>query len=132
MAAGSNNPTAQTTASSRAPNGNGGGDGSAPFYAGLAARYPDPDTVPDAVVHRLRNLLFGRAVRPREATGRRALARPLQGKVLTDWYWMPPNESPGFHSEEDEYELRRALNRRHIKEVEAEAADAGTNKKKKK
>lgn len=81
-----------------------GGDGasSAPFYAGLAARYPDPDTVPDHVMHRLRNTLFGRAVRPRETTGRRALARPLQGKALTDWYWMPPNESPGFHSEEDE------------------------------
>ncbi|GFR45845.1 hypothetical protein Agub_g7212 [Astrephomene gubernaculifera] len=102
----------------------------APFYAGLAQRYPDPDHIPEATLQRLRNELFGRPVRPRETTGRRALARPLQGRQLADWYFLPPAEVPGFHNEEKEYEVSKAMNRRQRKDAAAEEAPAKGKKKK--
>ncbi|KAG2481946.1 hypothetical protein HYH03_019100 [Edaphochlamys debaryana] len=112
-----------------APGSSGDGGSPRPFYAGLRSRYPDADAIPEALVQRLRNSLFGRPVRPREATGRRALARPLQGAQLADYYFLPPREVPGFHSEEREYELSKALNRRHKKEAGGE--EEGGKKKKK-
>ncbi len=74
----------------------------APLYAGLAQRYPDPDSIPVQMLARIRSQLFGAPVRPKERTGRRALARPLQGRQLADWYFLPPREVPGFHNEEHE------------------------------
>ncbi|KXZ43047.1 hypothetical protein GPECTOR_105g101 [Gonium pectorale] len=78
--------------------------------------------------------LFGRPVRAGERTGRRALARPLQGPVLADWYFTPPPELPGFHNEEREYKLSKELNRRQKKDKEGaeEAAAAGGKGGKKK
>jgi hypothetical protein len=72
------------------------------YYKELASKYADPESIPEDVIQRLRNDVFGRAVRLHEPTGRRALARPLQGRQLADWYWLPPSESPGFHNEERE------------------------------
>lgn len=72
------------------------------FLVGLAQLYPNPDDVPEKVLRGIRQHLFGKPIRPGEQTGRRALARPLQGRVLANWYFMPPSELPGFHNEERE------------------------------
>jgi hypothetical protein len=48
-----------------------------------------------------RTRIFGEPLRPLERTGRRALARPLQGPELASWYYLPPR-MPGATSEERE------------------------------
>ena len=75
---------------------------SAPALAGLRARYPDPQQIPEHVLQRVRAEVFGEPVRAGERTGRRALAKPLQGKQLAEWYFLPPRDTPGFHNEEQE------------------------------
>lgn len=74
---------------------------SSPPYSGLRAKYPDPQRIPEHVLQRVRADIFGEPVRPRERTGRRALAKPLQGPQLRDWYFLP-GDVPGFHDEEAE------------------------------
>ncbi|GLC46496.1 hypothetical protein PLESTB_000332800 [Pleodorina starrii] len=124
--------TAPTKAAGTAPPPTADASSREGFPVGLAQLYPDPDAIPDHVLRRLRTQLFGKAIRPGEQTGRRALARPLQGRVLADWYFMPPSELPGFHNEEREYELSKALNRRHRKkDAEGEEAAGGKGGKKK-
>ncbi|GIL70947.1 hypothetical protein Vretimale_4046 [Volvox reticuliferus] len=95
---------------------------------GLAQRYPDPNDIPEQVLQQIRRQLFGRPIRQGEQTGRRALARPLQGRALANWYFMPPSELPGFHNEEHEYEQSKALNRRHRKREGEEAEEAQRGK----
>lgn len=48
-----------------------------------------------------RRRVFGDEVDPRERTGRRQLARKLQGAELASWYYNPPTV-PGIHNEERE------------------------------
>ncbi|GLI67978.1 hypothetical protein VaNZ11_012183 [Volvox africanus] len=95
---------------------------------GLVQSYPDPNGIPEHVLQRIRLQLFGRPIQQGEQTGRRALARPLQGRALADWYFMPPSKLPGFHNEEHEYERSKALNRRHRKREGAEGEEAQSGK----
>ncbi|GIL57476.1 hypothetical protein Vafri_12710 [Volvox africanus] len=104
------------------------------LVVGLVQSYPDPNDIPEHVLQRIRLQLFGRPIQQGEKTGRRALARPLQGRALADWYFMPPSKLPGFHNEEHEYERSKALNRRHRKREgeegeEAQSGKAGGKKK---
>lgn len=45
--------------------------------------------------------IFGQPIIPGERTGRRALARKLQGTEMANWYFLPP-AMPGAHNEERE------------------------------
>jgi hypothetical protein len=52
-------------------------------------------------VQQLQHRLFGEPIDPTERTGRRQLARGLQGAELASWYFNPPSV-PGIHNEERE------------------------------
>ncbi|GIL66570.1 hypothetical protein Vafri_20067 [Volvox africanus] len=84
----------------------------AALVIGLVQPYPDPNGIAEHVLQHIYLQLFGR-VQQDEKAGRLALARPLQGRTLIDWYFMPPSKLPGFHNEDHEYERSKALNRRH-------------------
>eukprot|EP00983_Pelagomonas_calceolata_P041342 1138027-Pelagomonas_calceolata.AAC.1 len=52
-------------------------------------------------IQQLRAEVFGAPLLPHERTGRRVLARKLQGAEMASWYFNPPTV-PGIHNEERE------------------------------
>ncbi|KAF5843127.1 hypothetical protein DUNSADRAFT_2164 [Dunaliella salina] len=70
-------------------------------------------------IQQLRAKLFGAPLLPHERTGRRVLARKLQGEEMASWYFNPPTV-PGIHNEEREYVLMRKKNKRVRKQGDDE------------
>jgi len=74
--------------------------------------------------------IFGEPIVAGERTGRRVLARKLQGTEVANWYFLPPT-MPGAHNEEREHVLKKNLNKRQKKVEEAPVVAAGAKGKKK-
>lgn len=64
--------------------------------------FVSPWELPEQEVAAARARIFGKPIGTRERSGRRVLARALQGPQLSSWYFLPPKEVPGFHNEERE------------------------------
>ncbi|MEW5316112.1 MAG: hypothetical protein WDW38_007498 [Sanguina aurantia] len=97
--------------------------------------FPGPFDVPPSmlsqdILTQVRDSIFGVPIEPLERTGRRALAKPLQGAELASWYFLPPKETPGFHNEEYEHSLIKAQMKRRRKEEEEGAPERKKKKKK--
>jgi len=83
------------------------GEGSAPTAASSSSSSSSSPTTTTTTtttvgtIQQARLKLFGQPIHPHERTGRRVLARELQGAQLASWYFNPPTV-PGIHNEERE------------------------------
>jgi hypothetical protein len=67
----------------------------------------------DDKVKQIRDEVFGSSVHvSSQSKATRVLARPLRGKEVASWYFLPPQEMPGFQNEEKSYLEQRKSNRR--------------------
>ena len=65
-----------------------------------ASKEADLQKAYDDRISEIRERVFGVHGHGQQEKAERVLAQPLKGQEIASWYFLPPQEIPGFHNED--------------------------------